>query len=434
MDLASVRGAIVLGMALVVTAAGGAATRAVDIGLKDRVNAYPSMAAAGRFAVLAWGASAKEAVTDVYVAVSHDSGRSFGTPTRVNRAAEAASLSGEQPPRIALVARADRDPAIVVMWTGKGADGARLFTSRSEDSGRTFGASVPVPGSEAPGNRGWESIAASRDGSVVALWLDHRELAVGNVGAAVMNHAEHQHLATGQGKTEGVARAQLSKLFFARLGKPDSARRVAGGVCYCCKTSIATDREGVVYAAWRNVYEGNVRDIAFSKSSDGGNTFASPVRVSNDHWVLDGCPENGPALAVDSRNRIHVAWPTLVPGAAPGGEPTLALFYATSQDGRHFTRRQQIPTEGLPRHSQIAAGPRGELVVAWDEQSPGVKRIALARGALDENGTARFVRQAIGDAAPATYPVVASVEGGTIVAWTSGERGHTVVRVERLPN
>jgi hypothetical protein len=53
--------------------------------------------------------------------------------------------------------------------------------------------------------------------------------------------------------------------------------------------------------------------IAFTLSRDGGRTFASPIRVSDDHWVLDGCPENGPALAVDASRRVHLVWPRSCP-------------------------------------------------------------------------------------------------------------------------
>jgi hypothetical protein len=105
-----------------------------------------------------------------------------------------------------------------------------------------------------------------------------------------------------------------------------------------------------------------------------------------------------------------------------------------STDGRHFTPRQQIPTEGVPRHPQIALGPQDEVVVVWDEQATGTRRIALARGTIDAAGTARFLRQPIDDTASAAYPIVATGDGGTIVAWTSGSAGQTGLRVKRLPN
>ena len=71
------------------------------------------------------------------------------------------------------------------------------------------------------------------------------------------------------------------------------------GVCYCCKVAMATAADGAIIAAWRHVYAGNIRDIAFTISRDGGRTFAAPQRLSEDRWQLAGCPDDGPALAVD---------------------------------------------------------------------------------------------------------------------------------------
>jgi hypothetical protein len=231
-----------------------------------------------------------------------------------------------------------------------------------------------------------------------------------------------------------VARAQLSKLWFARLGGVGSPKAITGGVCYCCKTAIATDSTGAIYAAWRHVYNGNIRDIAFTKSSDDGRSFAPPLRVSDDNWVLDGCPENGPSMVVDDSKRIHIAWPTLVPSATRNGEPTLALFYAMSVDGKRFTARQRIPTEGVPRHPQMVVAANGSLIVVWDEQAKGTRRIALARGSIDASGVARFVKQPIGDGVRAEYPALAVTTEGTLVAWTSGSVGQTVLRMERIAN
>ena len=220
--------------------------------------------------------------------------------------------------------------------------------------------------------------------------------------------------------------------FFAKLNEPDSARSIAPGVCYCCKTSIATGANGTVVAAWRNVYTGNIRDIALATSSDGGRAFASPVRVSEYNWMLDGCPENGPAVAIDQTNAIHVVWPTLVRGSG-GADETLALFYAASKDGQRFTKRQQIPTAGVPRHPQIAVGSSGTITVAWDEQLRGGRRVGVARGTTSDKNYVRFVRQSVSDQ-PGTYPAVVTLADAAIVAWTSGSSGDTVLRVERHPS
>ena len=157
-------------------------------------------------------------------------------------------------------------------------------------------------------------MAVSPKGDLVTLWLDHRGVPARPAGSAAMSG--HEHGATEHPPGDSMARAQLSQIFFARLNEPASARPIASGVCYCCKTSVAVGRDGSIVASWRHVYPGNVRDIAFTKSTDGGRTFAPPVRVSEDNWQLDVCPENGPAVGVDTGNAIHVVWPTLVQGEA----------------------------------------------------------------------------------------------------------------------
>ena len=82
---------------------------------------------------------------------------------------------------------------------------------------------------------------------------------------------------------------------------------------------------GRLVSAWRHVYEGNLRDIAFTESRDGGATFAKPARVSEDGWAINGCPDDGPALAADAAGGVHIAWPTVIP--------------ATSRRARSSTRR-----------------------------------------------------------------------------------------------
>lgn len=400
----------------------------IAIGVSGRTNAYPSIATSGAFVGLSWAARTPDSVTDVYAAISRDGGRSFRAPVRVNRVAGEASVSGEQPPRIALVARASEDPAVVVMWTAKGAAGTRLLSARSNDGGESFGAAAPVPGSEAGGNRGWEALAVTPESDLVAIWLDHRNVPARPAGAAA--NGAHQHgAAGGLPAADGVERAQLSQIFFANLGAPASVRAIATGVCYCCKTSLAAGTSGRIAATWRHVYPGNVRDIALALSSDGGRTFASPVRVSQDDWVLDGCPENGPAVAIDRTHAIHVVWPTLVPGPA-GGEPTMELFYAMSRDGRRFTKRLEMPTDGVPRHPQIAVEANGTIAVAWDEQLRGSRRVVVARGAIGPGDAVRFTRESVSEEAGA-YPAIASLADAAVVAWTAGAAGETVLRVAR---
>ena len=319
----------------------------------------------------------------------------------------------------------------MVTWTARTPAGTQLLSARSNDGGQSFTRPAALPSSEASGNRGWQATAAGRDGQVMALWLDHRELAMPAGGAAPMGHGAHQHGASAGPKSDGVERAQRSKLFFARLDDTDGAHALTGGVCYCCKTALATAPDGTIYAAWRHVYPGSVRDIAFTASRDAGRTFSAPVRVSEDAWGLEGCPENGPSMAVDVRQRVHIAWPTLIHEPA-SAEPTLALFYAESQDGLRFTPRQRIPTEGVPRHVRIASYSGESIAMVWEEGSDGTRRVAFGLGATDEDGHVRWQRRVISRDATATDPVMAATGDGMVIAWAHDTGSGPGIRVERV--
>ena len=399
-------------------------TTSTPVGVEGRANAEPSIAARGDVVAVVWAAT-KNGATDVFSAVSADSGRTFAAPVRVNDTPGEANVSGEQAPRVQIVARAGEPSSIVVVWTAKGGSGTRLLSSESADGGRTFSRAAVVPGSDAKGNRGWESTATDAQGRVVAAWLDHRELAE---QAPMAHHDGQMH--TGHGDTDGAARAQLSKLYVARLGDR-AAQAVVSGVCYCCKTALTAGVDGTIFAAWRHVYPGNVRDIAFTLSRDGGRTFLPPVRVSNDDWVLDGCPENGPSIAVDAHGTVHIVWPTLVKGSG-ADDTALALFYSTTRDGRTFTARTRIPTHGTPRHPQVAVNASGRILVTWDEQLAGSRRVVVDEMLQDEKAGVRFSNLMILDSARNDYPVVAGVERGFAIAYTSATKTDSTIRVSHV--
>ena len=423
--------ALLLVVSAVVTGGLSASSQTTTtIGVPDRVNEYPSVSSQGAWVAIAWAASSESAGTNVYAAVSRDAGASFGPPVRVNAVEKQASINGEQPPRVAVLAGSGV-PSIVVVWTAKAGSGTVLLSARSGDGGRSFGASTPVSGSDAAGNRGWESIAVDRaTGRVYSVWLDHRDTASEGSEA----HAAHQHGAAAPGGAssgDGALRAQRSQLFVGSLGADLPARGIARGVCYCCKTAAITAPDGALHLAWRHVYAGNQRDIAFSTSRDRGRSFSDPVRVSEDHWELDGCPENGPSLAMGNQGRVFVLWPALV--KEPGGE-TLRLFLSSTTDGRRFAARAPLPTAGAAYHPQLVTAADGTLVAAWDEVVSGApRRVRLVGGRSDDRGQTQFDAIDLGPDTDGSYPALAVTPGHVVIAWTMRGASSKPLRVLRVP-
>jgi hypothetical protein len=428
---------------IVVTALPAAPSAPItSLGIPGRDNATPWIAADGSLVAVTWGASAG-AQSDVFLAVSRDAGMTFDSPVRVNREHGEARLGGELPPRVAIVPRsvprvtgdaaAARD--ILVLWTARGTSTA-LKLARSRDSGRTFEAPLTMQSPNAPGDRGWPALTADAQGTAHVLWLDHRGLAAEPRGSDHRAQAAH----------DGVAMARNSALYYAAVpaaaGRPDplkpdaerdgvKEREITTGVCYCCKTAAAARPDGTLFTAWRHVYPGNIRDIAFSVSADAGRSFSPPVRISEDNWAINGCPDDGPAIAVDRAGTAHVVWPTVLGGQQPQG----AIFYASTVDGRSFTPRFPIGTLGgeKPEHPQIAIDDGQRVVAAWDELVNGTRIAAIrevTRGPSGAVSLGPMVR--LSADGPASYPVVAPTVDGFVAVWTSGAPGTAVIGVRRL--
>ena len=399
------------------------ASPALDV--PGRPDSTPWVAAAGSFVAVAWGASI-DGKSDVFVAVSRDSGTTFGPPVQVNTVSGEARLGGELPPRVALLSkRRSPAPEIVVLWTARGKT-TEIKAARSGDGGRTFGAPRTLQSSGAAGDRGWPAVAFDDNGNVHAIWLDHREMA-----ARRASGASHDHRSAAA--QDGVAMAQNSGLYYASVKEtPSRERELTKGVCYCCKTALATGANGAVYAAWRHVYPGNMRDMAFTVSRDRGKSFSTPVRVSEDRWAVNGCPDDGPAIAMGQSGRVHLIWPTVIQGEQPEG----GLFYASTADGRRFTSRVRIPTLGGKKatHPQIAVTRGGRIFVAWDEYVNGRNVAALREVKGHVDGSATFGDIAMLSASgPASYPVLATTDKGLVAVWTTGVGEESRVNVRTIP-
>lgn len=382
-------------------------TRTSTIGLDGRANATPSLAARDGRVVLTWTASQPDgSAADVFAAVSHDSGRTFGAPVRVNDQPGTARNSGEQAPRVAI----DGD-TIAVVWAAKQGSTFDVMYARSTDGGRTFSHGQAVHPAGLSGLRGWASIAIDRDRRIHVLWLDGR-----NATAAAptpmqmpMSHATHAH----GGDHAMVASSPRQDLFHATID-PDGRigeQLVAANVCFCCKTAVVPRPDGSTFVAWRHIFPGSARDIGSALLPPSSGAPAAISRVSDDHWHLEACPDDGPAAVVDRMGGVHIAWPTLVDGHK-------AIFYAHAADGRRFSARERVDADDAidANHPQIALTPDGHVVVLWDEATSGGTAV-LARE--KDLGTNRWAPQApIASDGDNRYPAAAIGDAGLVVAWT----------------
>jgi hypothetical protein len=202
----------------------------------------------------------------------------------------------------------------------------------------------------------------------------------------------------------------------------------SGEACPCCRTAIATAGGGVVYVAWRKVLPGNIRDVVVARSSDDGKTWSQAARVHADDWSIEACPHAGPSILVDGSGRLHVAWWTGATGRA-------GAYYAYSEDGG-ASFAEPVPlgvaAQSKPSHPQLAVS-GDTVIVAWED---GTVRVPQVRVRVSRDGGRTFgdVATLTDEARAATFPVLALTSDAITVAWSEqGVDEHVHANVAR-PN
>jgi hypothetical protein len=121
---------------------------------------------------------------------------------------------------------------------------------------------------------------------------------------------------------------------------------------------LATDSNGMVYAAWTE-YEGR---LWFCRSSDGGKTFARLQHIAGDQ----ARPARGPSLALGRDNTVYLAWTV-------GDDNAADIRIAKSGDGGS-TFTEPVIVAKSPGYSdapKIALDPAGVLHLVYAESIGG---------------------------------------------------------------
>ena len=312
----------------------------------DAAEPVTAAAADGAFYVAWVNHDAKQA--DVMLARFNHDGAMQASPVRVNRQQGVATAWRGDQPSIAVAP----DGAVYVLWTARvdagGKHGTDVYLSVSNDRGQSFASEVKVNDDKAPGAHGMHSLAVAADGRIYAAWLDERNLHTPKPSTKADGH----HMESNR---------DLYLSYSTDGGRTFSAnRKVASEACPCCKTALTVSADGTLYAGWRQVLPGSYRHIAVASSTDGGTNFSKPTVVSDDHWVLQGCPVSGPSLSVDrSSGSLKVVWFAAGEGNVPG------VYFAESKDkGQSFTPRQLLSQESV-RGTPALTGGQNNAIALW---------------------------------------------------------------------
>ncbi|HTG92790.1 MAG TPA: sialidase family protein [Pyrinomonadaceae bacterium] len=324
--------------------------------------AEPTIAASPDGSVyVAWVNHGPNKEANVMISRFNRDGEIQGTAARVNLPPGTATAWRGDPPTVAVAP----DKTVYVGWTArvdsKAGHATNLYLSSSHDQGQTFAAPVKVNDDTKPGDHGMHSLAVGSDGRIYMAWLDERSIAPVPMKEMKMDSSAKGHMESNRG------------LYYATSmdgGHTFSAnQRVASDVCPCCKTALAVSSDGHLYLSWRQVLPGDLRHIAVASSSDQGKTFTAPKIVSDDQWVLAGCPVSGPSLSVDKNGVLSVLW------YSAGTNGQTGLYWSQSNDhGSTFDARKLVsagPTTGSP----VVVTENGVMAGVWEGNEGGESKV-----------------------------------------------------------
>ncbi len=349
------------------------------------------------------GKMAPSPLRDLLIAASADGGATWSSARRVNRSDEA--IQGEENgPKLAFGA----DHRAYAVWSipGEKGDKTRANIRFAMDDGQGgFGSARTL--NEVKDAARFALIEFSPDGSLLVAWIDRR--------------------------IDSPRPRQLYLMKIAGDGRALTKNYPAGeGLCECCKLGIAfADGGKTVYIADRQVSEKQIRNHVLRRSSDGGNSFAAPVEISDDGWQVASCPHSGPSLGRDSRGWLHVSWFTLGRSESEAG-----IYYSVSKDGgKSFAPRRLVQANRAPEvlYNSLAVGADDTVYLAWSNLDA-ENRAQIFFRAIGADGRWSEIQQLSRARGDASRPVLALGPHRLHVAWTEtdGETSRALLRSARI--
>lgn len=344
----------------------------------------------------------------VLVSSSPDEGASWARAAVVNPVPAEVDDNGEARPKIAVGEKGE----VFVTFTERLAApySGHVRFSRSVDGGRTFSPPLTVNDDPSVTGHRFDSLVVGPGSRVTVAWLDRRD---------------HDRARAAGRPYSGTALYVAVSLDGGASFLPN--RKVVDNVCECCRVAGARDAAGNVFLHFRAIFGARTRDHGLVRVDGTGSP--GPVRRSSfDGWQIDGCPHQGPSIAVGEDGTLHLAWYT---GEGRSGR---GLFYARSRDGGATVEAPFRLAPAEPRASRPAVLALGRVVtLAWLENGDGTTR-ALVRRSVDGGATWGEPRELGRTTGAADHPQLLAGPGGGRLAWFNDESGLSVTPLVPWPD
>jgi hypothetical protein len=225
-----------------------------------------------------------------------------------------------------------------------------LFYTRLNDAGTAFEPERNVI-TYAYGLDGGSSVAADAQGNVYVTW--HAAMPGNTNGEA--GRAVFVARSTDEGKTFARETPAISK---------------STGACACCGMRAFADSNGDVLGLYRAAYQMTNRDETLLISRDRGNSFE--IAYSH-HWNVGTCPMSSATISEASGQILAAA-------------ETHGRVFFVCLDPKTGKVSSPVSPETQAKHPVVIGNSRGEVLLAWAEDTGWNKAGSLAWQVYDHEG------------------------------------------------
>ncbi len=282
-----------------------------------------------------------------------------------------------------------------------------IFLRQSNDSGIHWNIENKLHSDTTKSEHGFVSMTPSSDNSFFISWLDGRN-------TKSMGH-DHAH-----GENGGAMQIRVAELM--TNGEIKNEFELDSRTCDCCQTSIAMTDDGPI-VVFRDRSGQEIRDIYYSKYKDGVWSKSKPV--FQDNWTINGCPVNGPKVAVQE-NSVAVAWFT-----AADNIPKVNLAFSNDR-GENFLHPIQINQGKAIGRVDLLMLDKDTALISWMESSEDMALLRIAKVGISGEIEKIITVGEISSSRSTGFPQMELVGNQIYMAWNGLENDKKKIKVLSL--
>lgn len=348
------------------------------------VEPFVSVAPDGRVH-LSWLERAADSTATVYVASLDAATKTWSKPKVVVSRKDLFVNWADFPSVVPLA-----DGRLLAHWlqrNGAGRYAYDVVMSESRDGGDTWSAtSLPHP-ANVQAEHGFAAILPLAGGGAQVSLLD------GSAGASIAD--------------EKMRAMQLGWATWSDGGIASRAI-VDEKVCDCCQTAMAMTTQGPLIV-YRDRSDDDIRDMSVVRQINGA--WTAPKSLHDDGWKIDFCPVNGPAVSAVA-DTVAIVWFT-----AADSTPRVHATFSTD-GGATFAPPVRVDSGAPSGRVDIEMLDGGAALVTWLQKKSGQEAEVMAR-VVRRDGTLEppLVVSPTSGARSSGFPRMARTSDGVVLAW-----------------